>query len=151
MPQLEDCINGETVLTSPVVCLRRSDSGALTKNKVSEKKKRKLGRGSLFLSPMPSPFLLALPSLHHCWSSGTGYFTNSNSSSFWRIDTFFWMFQYTPPPPQTIPLLHFAPALNLLEINKESCWGSGGGGGGGGSTLDLALSPSFLHISWKGT
>ena len=73
---------------------------------------------------MPSSFLLALPRIHYCWTSGTGYFTNSNSSSFWIIDTFFWMFQYPPtPPPQISPLLHFTPASNLLQINKESCRG----------------------------
>ena len=75
---------------------------------------------------MPSSVLLALPRLHYCWTSGTGHFTNSNSSSFWRIDAFFWMFQYSPP--QISPLLHFVSASKLLEIKKESCGGGGGGG-----------------------
>ena len=67
---------------------------------------------------MPSSVLLALPRLHYCWTSGTGYFTNSNSSSFWRIDAFFWLFQYSPPPPPNKPSSPFCLRLKVAW-NKE--------------------------------
>ena len=125
MSQLEDCINGETVLTSPVVCLRRSDSGAQTKNKASEKKRRgNWGEVRSFSPQCPLHFCAPCP------VSTTAERLEQATSLipilvlFGELIPSSGCFSILPPPHQISSLLHFPPASNLLQINRESCRGA---------------------------
>ena len=60
------------------------------------------------------------------------------------------MFQYSPLPSQISSLLLFAPGSNLLEINKESCWGWGGGGQPGHQLEGDVREPVTFFVKSRG-
>ena len=105
MPQLEDCINGETVLTSPVVWGNWGEVRSLSPQCPLH-----------FCSPCPvsttaerleqATLLILILVLFGELIPSSGCFS------------------IPPPPPQISPLLHFTPASNLLQINKGSCRGA---------------------------
>ena len=127
MPQLEDCINGETVLTSSVVCLRRSDSGVQTKNKVREKKKRKLGRDSLSLSPQcPLHFCSPCPVSTTAERLGQATLLIPILVRFGELIRSSGCFRY-PPPPSNKPSSPFCHRLKLAWNKLGILRGEGGG------------------------